>query len=189
MNAKDAWSGNFGDKYHSRNRVIWRNRIEFWKSVIEKTGSRCAYEIGCGPGWNLSAIRRAYPDVCVAGEDVNEKALDQAFAAGLDVYPADGGHHCTAELVFTAGVLIHIPPENLQAMMQRIIDISTDYVLAVEYNSISREEEPVTYQGQEGLLWRRNYGALYQNMGLKLVALGDAGEGFDNCTYWLLRKP
>lgn len=186
---KEVWAGEFGNKYHSRNRVDWRIRTPFWRGIMGITGARSVYEIGCGPGWNLSAIKRDYSNVNVSGEDVNDNALDQAFAAGLDVYPADYGHHCTAELVFTAGVLIHIPPEELPTMMQRIIDISTDYVLAVEYNSISGEEEPVTYQGQEGLLWRRNYGALYQNMGLELVALGDAGEGFDNCTYWLLRKP
>jgi len=187
--SKEWWAGDFGNSYTKRNRVDWQLRSLFWNHVICTTGVRSAYEIGCNCGWNLSAIKLRTPYVCVSGEDVNESALDQAYAAGLEVYHANAGHHATAELVFTAGVLIHIPPEELKEMMLRIIDMSCDYVLAVEY--AADKEEEVEYRGHAGKLWRRPFGKLYQEMGLELIEEGKVGanQGFDDCTYWLLRKP
>lgn len=187
--SKEFWAGEFGDSYTKRNRVDWRLRTLFWKHIIREIGVRSVYEIGCNCGWNLSAIKLEAPYVYVSGEDVNESALDQAYAAGLDVYPVEAGHHATAELVFTAGVLIHIPPSELHGMMQRIIDMSCDYVLAVEY--AADKEEEVEYRGHTGKLWRRPFGKLYQEMGLELVEEGKVGanQGFDDCTYFLLRKP
>ena len=179
------WKEEFGNFYHQRNRFDWRLRIPFWKSIIDITGARSAHEFGCGLGFNLSAIRRAYPDVEVSGNDVNEQALYQCNAAGIpawDVFPST----LRRELVFTSGVLIHIAPEDLKATMQSIVDASCDYVLAVEY--AAEQEEEVLYRGHEGKLWKRPYGKLYQDMGLTLAAEFDAGEGFDRCTAWLLRR-
>lgn len=186
MNEQEQfWAGEFGNEYTARNRVDWRQRIPFWKTMIDETGARSVYEFGCNAGWNLSAIRRAYPDVALEGNDINDYALRQAAAAGLNVGRRTGME--AAELVFTAGVLIHISPENLQALMQSLANASTEWVLAIEYSAA--QEEEVTYRGHAQRLWRRPYGKLYQDMGLEMVRHGPAGKGFDNCTYWLLRKP
>ena len=187
MNAQvEAWAGEFGDEYLARNRVDWRARIPFWKAMIDATGARSVYEFGCNAGWNLSAIRRAYPDVVCSGCDINESAIRQAIRAGLEVddSPSALGK---SELVFTAGVLIHVAPDDLNDLMQRIADASTDYVLAVEYSAPA--EQAIDYRGNKDMLWKRNYGALYMDMGLELIQKGPAGKGFDQCTYWLLRKP
>lgn len=183
---KDFWAGDFGNDYLKRNRVDWRARIPFWKQIMDITGARSVYEIGCNAGWNLSAIKRADHQVMAVGEDVNETALDQAGAAGHDIILSGSKIPRKHELVFSAGVLIHIAPQDLQAIMQRIIGISCDYVLAVEY--AADQEEEVLYRGHEGKLWKRPYGKLYQDMGLTLVEEFDAGEGFDRCTAWLLRR-
>jgi pseudaminic acid biosynthesis-associated methylase len=205
MNEQEQfWAGEFGNEYTNRNRVDWRQRIPFWKTMIDETGARSVYEFGCNAGWNLSAIRRAYPDVEVHGNDVNETALAQARMAGLksvvqgsaigywDYNVPPPPPRWTApknwyDLVFTAGVLIHISPDNLQEVIGQIVDASAEWVLAVEYSSA--QEEEVNYRGHAQRLWRRPYGKLYQDMGLEMVRHGPAGKGFDNCTYWLLRKP
>lgn len=90
------------------------------------------------------------------------------------------------DLVFTCGVLIHIPPDDLKQVMQGLIDSSVGYVLAIEYEA--KEETEVEYRGHKGKLWKRDYGKLYQELGLELVEKGFLLE-FDNCTYWLMRKP
>ena len=69
--------------------------------------------------------------------------------------------------------------------MKKIISKSTDYILAIEY--YAKEETEIEYRGQQGLLWKRPYGNLYQDMGLTLVTSGLA-DGFDNCKFWLLQK-
>lgn len=179
-----AWAGRFGSEYLARNRVNWRARIPFWQMVLDKTGARSAYEFGCNAGWNLSALLAADPLVNVSGSDVNEDAVGQAKRAGLSVVRSDRvvGQ---AELVFTAGVLIHIQPKVIQSTMKSLVAASDDWILAVEYRD--SDEVEVEYRGQPGMLWRRDYGKLYQQLGLNLVDEGEAG-GFDRCHFWLCRK-
>lgn len=96
--------------------------------------------------------------------------------------------HDRFDLVFTAGVLIHVEPEMLDQVMAAIIDASKRYVLAIEYaNEVSIE---VPYRGHEGKLWKRPFRLHYERMGLKLLRFGFVGEkeGFDDCAWWLLQK-
>lgn len=186
MNAQESWwAGEAGNAYTARNRVDWRARIPFWRRVIDETGARSVYEVGCNAGWNLSAIRRVYPDVEVSGHDVNQEAGIQARNAGLHSVSHAPYEVCGFDLVFTAGMLIHVSPEHLAKQMQWIVDASAQYVLAIEYGS--EVEEPVYYRGHEDRLWKRPYGFLYQSMGLRLVWERKA-VGFDNCNAWLLEK-
>ena len=185
----DLWSGDFGNSYTDRNQVDWRARMPFWKDIEGMTAARSWFELGCNAGWNLSAIRRQFPDVFLAGSDINEKASRQASMAGLNVInkldfltEVPGQY----EITFTAGVLIHIETEHLKEVMQGLIDKSVRWVLAVEY--AADKEEQVLYRGHSEKCWRRPYGQLYQDLGLKQIATGNAGAGFDRCTYWLLRR-
>lgn len=187
MSTAEFWAGKFGAEYTARNRVDWRKRIPFWREVIELTGARSVFEFGCNAGWNGSAIKRAFQDVAYAGYEINNVALDQAITAGLvadDAMPF--GVSENFELAFSAGVLIHIAPDDLGDVMCEIIDMSCQYVLAIEY--AADKEEEVEYRGHAGKLWRRPFGEMYQELGLKLVKEWPAGEGFDNCTAWLLTK-
>lgn len=184
-----AWAGEFGDAYTRRNRVDWQARIPFWGTVMLETGARSVYELGCNAGWNLSAIKREFPDVQLHGSDLNETAIRQArFAGHHAVFGGDSVTYLpdTFDLVFTAGVLIHIPPERLAETMARLVTISNRYVLAVEYAAPADEE--IEYRGERGLLWRRPFGKIYEAMGLRLVQEWGAGPAFDRCTAWLLEK-
>jgi len=194
MEPYKEWQGEFGNQYLARNSVNWIDRVPFWEHIVYNSNARSFFEYGCNAGWNLSAIQYACHQARVSGVDINSQAVTRARCAGLDVQlvcPAaqvsmmDGP---IAELTFTAGVLIHIPPEQLPSVMKLLVYRSYDYVLAVEYASLTGAEEPVTYRGKEGMLWRRDYGKLYQDMGLTLVETGEA-EGFDRCHYFLMRKP
>ena len=185
----ELWAGEFGNSYTKRNQVDWRIRMPFWKMIIDLTGARSVFEMGANAGWNLSAIRRQFPDVVVVGNDINPRAAGQAQAAGLhvvnklDFSTAIPGKY---ELCFTAGVLIHIEPENVIEVMQALIEKSSRYVMAVEYPAAV--EEQVFYRGHSDKLWKRPYGSMYIDMGLKVVSAGDAGVGFDACHYWLMEK-
>lgn len=191
MNAQEQfWAGDPGKAYTDRNRVRWRQRMPFWQRVDEITGARSYYEFGCNAGWNLSAIRAVNPTVAVSGHDINGDAISRATFAGLDDVSLEkpGAQHWVyaRELAFTAGVLIHIAPDNLRAFMQRVIDASCIWVLAVEYEAEAETE--IEYRGQRGLLWKRPFGKIYESMGLRTVAEFDA-EGFDRCRAWLMEKP
>lgn len=185
----EFWTGDFGNSYHQRNRIDWRKRITFWDRLVQRYGFRSVYEVGCGPGWNLSAIKHSIHGygVNVAGNELNPVARQQAIQCGFTVYEA-GTIIAGFEMVFTAGVLIHIPPEELNGMMEAIVRCSCDLVLAVEYED--EQEKEILYRGHEGKLWKRPYGRLYEELGLTLVETGKVGkaDGFDDCMYWLLKK-
>lgn len=186
------WQGEFGDDYVKRNRVNWQERLPFWQSAVEFCAPTNALEIGCNAGWNLLAIQRANPNIEVFGVDVNASAVNEAREQGIEAVCTDAlgirklHEPGSVDLVFTAGVLIHVAPEDLGGVMQAIIDTSARYVIAVEYEA--DEEVQIDYRSHTARLWKRPFGKLYEAMGLRLLSTGVAG-GFDNCTYWLLEKP
>ena len=197
----DFWKGDFGTAYTARNRVDWRARIPFWDRLVAKYGFRSVYEVGANAGWNFSAIKHTIHgyNIVTHGCEINGAARKQAENAGLSLeeelyFGTHTGlaynHSNEYELVYTSGVLIHVPPEELGAMMGAIVKASCDYVLAIEYES--DQEEEVEYRGHTGKLWRRPYGKMYQDMGLELIETGKLGgdDGFDKngVTFWLLRK-
>lgn len=186
------WAGDFGDSYGNRNKVDWRARKPFFGRILDLTGARSVGEVGANAGWNLSAIKAVETNVTVHGCEINEIAQGRAYECNLYIDLMEGQEWLShfkgglLELVFTSGVLIHIAPEHLKAMMSGIVEASSRYVLAIEYEA--EQETEVEYRGHAERLWKRPYGKLYQEMGLTLIDSGDAGDGFDRCTFWLLQK-
>lgn len=194
MSAKKFWEGSFGDEYSERNQVDWKIRLPFFKEILEITKPEMILEVGCNKGHNLLAMRHAKPDINVAGIDVNASALNQAKETGAFVIYMDGKDagslwEDSFDLVFTAGVLIHIPSKDLKETMNSIVKASKRYVLSIEY--FSEKEEEIEYRGHKGKLWKRPFGEMYKkNHGLKLIKSGylTAEQGFDNCSWDLLEK-
>ncbi len=124
------------------------------------------------------------------GCDVNAAAIEEAADAGLSVVNAslfdlDYEFPRGLDLIATCGVLIHIAPSDIERAMRSIAGVARKHVLAVEY--AADKEEAVLYRGHAERLWRRPFGAMYEGLGLKLVAQGEApAEAFDNCKFWLL---
>jgi pseudaminic acid biosynthesis-associated methylase len=186
------WAGEFGKDYTARNRVAWRDRIPFWQSAIEYCNPNTVLEVGCNAGWNLLAILEVDASIDCHGVDINAGAVNEAREQGITAEVGSAleiaskfGHE-SMDVVFTAGVLIHVPPDDLKRVMQQIIDTSVKYIIAVEYHA--KDEEEVEYRGHSGKLWKRDYGKLYQDMGCTLISYGAAG-GFSECQYWLMTKP
>ena len=95
------------------------------------------------------------------------------------------------DLVFTAGVLIHIPSAELPAGLREIHRASKRYILAIEY--MTEEETAIEYRGRNDLLWKRNFLKHYQTQfpDLTVNRSGYWGpdDGFDRTHWWLLEKP
>jgi pseudaminic acid biosynthesis-associated methylase len=188
------WAGEFGSDYTKRNRVDWKIRRSFWDLMLEKTAARSVLEVGCNAGWNLLALRDADRMLKLRGVDLNPDAIVEAQLNALDVRAvaaAEVGGFWPGrfDLVFTAGVLIHIPREQLPDVLASIVTASSRWVLAVEYEAAVDKEIP--YRGHADRLWKRPFGLMYEQLGLEVEASGElgAGDGFDDCTYWLLKKP
>jgi hypothetical protein len=132
----------------------------------------------------------------VFGVDVNRKAIstlhervpsvNAIWSPGRELPFRDGWF----DLVFTMGVLIHQPEESLPLVMGEMVRCSGRYVLCGEYFAESTEE--VTYHGQQGALFRRDYGRLFREQFPELVEL-DRGflgrdEGWDDITWWTFER-
>jgi hypothetical protein len=96
-----------------------------------------------------------------------------------------------AELVFTAGVLIHVPPDNLPAVADEMHRVSSRFILVSEY--FASEPEEKRYRGQDGLLFKRDFAGFFLDRfdDLEVVADGFLWKrttGIDDTTWALMGK-
>ncbi len=144
-------------------------------------------EVGCNRGDNLPAF-----DCMKRGVEPNADARQEAHNRGYLVRNATADNlpysDHSFDLVFTAGVLIHLDRELLYKSLVEIHRVSRRYILAVEYDA--PWELPVDYRGVRAGIYKRPYGERYLIWfpHLKLVGSGDAGEAFDGCKWWMLEK-
>lgn len=193
---EELWAGEFGGEYADRNRVLDERRARFWAGLLERHEIASVLEVGCGQGSNLAPIARVLDPADVWGVDLNLTALARAreHAPGINVVTArarrlpfrDG----FVDLAFTVGVLIHQPDESLPDVMAELVRCSRRYVLWAEYHALTSEAVP--YHGQEGALFRRDYGALYSRQQPELAVVEDGfldrDSGFDRVTWQLLER-
>jgi pseudaminic acid biosynthesis-associated methylase len=193
----ETWQGEFGRAYTDRNRTDWRTLLPAFRHMLKDIPLNRVLEIGCNRGHNLEALREVLGrEAKLVGVEPNPHALDlarQTAAADFlpgDIYnlPFESG---SFDLVFTAGVLIHIPLGDLAAALAELHRCSRRYLLAIEY--AAEEETTIPYREHGDLLWKRDFLKHYQTQfpGLALVRQGfwDMADGFDRCTWWLLEKP
>ena len=200
-----AWTGVFGDTYTARNvadEVHVERRIEMWRRVLRRLSNAppaSCLEVGANLGINLRALRALYAIEMYALEP-NAKARE--ILSRDHVVPAGHVLDGTAQridladesidLVFTSGVLIHIDPEHLEVACREMHRVARRYLLTIEY--FANEPETKTYRGQEGLLFKRDFGAFWLDL-FPALAVVDYGffwkraTGLDNLTWWLFAKP
>ena len=194
---ESLWSGEFGDHYADRNIDAGEGRAPFWRETLRRLEVGSALEVGCNVGANLRWIAEAIGAANTHGVDVNEKALaiareripgvDVRRAAARELPFADG----EVDLAFTTGVLIHQPPEELDAVIDEIVRCSRRYVLCGEYYAPEQEEVP--YRGERGALFKLDFGARYLERHPELELIDERflsrDDGpWDDLTVWTFEK-
>lgn len=189
----ELWQGEFGDEYTERQarldtKPVLRTLLHPYLTEI-----RSVLEVGCNRGDNLDAWTEA---ARVVGIEPNRKARNQAKNRGFAVYDGEARQLPFSanrfDLVFTAGLLIHIQPAHLGRAVSEIHRVTRRLILAIEYPAF--HPTSVTYRGVRDGIWKRDYGDEYQSRfpDLTLVGEGDqdslAGTPFDGSAWWLLEK-
>lgn len=188
----EVWKGEFGKEYTDRNEINWQDRLPVFKTILDGLTLNSALEIGCNRGHNLIALSNLLGDDCdIVGIEPNKYAGVLARRDRLTVF--DGSVYDLSfedgefDLVFTTGVLIHIPPDNLSAAITEIYRVSSRYILAMEY--FSPMDVDISYRGHNELLWKRNFPEIYKAAFPDLVMIR---KGVYNITgevhWWLWRK-
>ncbi len=173
------WDGDFGRKYTARNQgdrdalclmdygVTMSSLFQRFLGPLPRDMG--ILEVGCNIGTNLLMLREmGFHDL--TGVDIEPTALAQAGARGLRVVNANAVSlpfkDESFDLVFTSGVLIHIPPADLETVMDEMLRVSRRYIHGLEYWHPELVE--VEYRGQMGLMWKGPYAELWQARGLDL---------------------
>lgn len=195
------WQGKFGDSYIERNiedKIIASDTALFAKALSRVGQLSSVIELGANIGLNLRAIRNLFPSVEMRGVEINS----QAAIALKDLIGAANVHEGSildfkvdkeADLALVKGVLIHINPEVLDVVYQKLYQATSKYILLCEYYNPS--PVAVDYRGHQNRLFKRDFAGemLDKYPSLKLLDYGfvyrhDPTFPLDDITWFLLSK-
>jgi spore coat polysaccharide biosynthesis protein SpsF len=162
---EELWAGKFGDEYQRRSPGdVEANRVLF-EHVLRRLSIRSVIEFGAGVGNNLLALRELLPEVALAAIEINllaaeeirlkRLAVDIFVGSALTLNPWANPGRSTWDLVLTKGFLIHIPPDDLPMVYEKMHQASQRYIMVAEY--YNPKPVAIPYRGQEQALWKRDF--------------------------------
>ncbi len=194
------WSGEFGDEYIERNQgkaVIAANTALFSKILQSTNSISSIIEFGSNIGLNLHALKSLLPLAKLSAIEINQKAAAKLKEIGdihihqtsiLDFQPTE-----EYDVALIKGVLIHINPDELNAVYERLYKASRKYICIAEYYNPS--PVALSYRGHDSKLFKRDFAGemLDKFPDLKLVDYGfvyhrDNNFPQDDTTWFLLEK-
>ena len=197
------WAGEFGDYYVERNQgeKIIAARTALWAKILSRAEHvNSILELGANIGRNLHAIRRLLPQIELNAVEINTKAVEV-----LRNCPDIRIHHDSllqidpaslpkVDLTLSSGVLIHINPNSLHCVYERLYQASQKYICLIEYYNPTPVE--VLYRGHSDKLFKRDFAGEMLDLfpDLELVDYGfqyhrDINFPADDASWFLLRKP
>ncbi len=198
---EEFWAGNFGDEYIERNQSarLLASNLAFFSRVLKTAGKvDSVIEFGSNVGMNLRALKLLYPEQEQFGVELNIKAANElrSFLGDQAVFNGsifDYGISTQYELVLIKGVLIHINPEMLSTVYEKLYLASDKYILIAEY--YNPKPVAIDYRGHSERLFKRDFCGEMMDMfpDLRLVDYGfaykrDPAFSQDDITWFLLEK-
>lgn len=202
---EDFWAGEFGDSYIERNKdySVYVSKLAFFAEIFSKHFSKndvkSVIEFGSNIGLNLKAIQTLNPVMDLAAIEINEKAvagMKKHFGTSVKIYQDSIINYQvenTYDLSMICGVLIHINPDELQTVYEKLYESSNKYILISEYYNPTPVE--VSYRGNLNRLFKRDFAGEMMDKypDLKLVDYGfryhrDNMFPMDDSTWFILEK-
>jgi spore coat polysaccharide biosynthesis protein SpsF len=195
------WAEEFGNDYIERNKgahLLASNLNFFIKALSNADKINSCLEFGANIGMNLQALGLIFPNIVRKGIEINATACielekligsDNVFHNSIfDVEIKE-----KSDLVLIKTVLIHINPEMLEEVYQKLYDASSKYILIAEYYNPSPVS--VSYRGHSERLFKRDFAGEFLNK-FQDVTLVDYGFVYkrdlafpqDDITWFLLKK-
>ncbi len=180
------WASKFGNDYTDRNDFDSKTLDQFYKKrygisrskinneFLSKLKINNILEVGCNTGNQLKLLQQqGYKNLY--GIEINKYAVAKAkkFTTDINIIQASAFDlpfkDNYFDLVFTAGVLIHINPRDLKAVMKEIYRVSKKYIWGYEY--FNENHEQIVYRGLKDRLWKADFAKIYQEIfpDLKLI--------------------
>ncbi len=174
----EKWTGEFGRKYVGRNTFSPGKLDAVYKKMYGITASSITrdflgkldkdmriLEVGSNVG-NQLALFQKLGFKNLYGVEINRYAVEKAKKRlkGIDVIcgsafdiPFKDGFF---DLVFTAGVLIHISPKDISKALSEIYRTSSRYIWGYEY--YSPEYHEITYRGRNNMMWKGDFAGMFK---------------------------
>jgi len=160
---EEFWAGNFGKEYIDRNdgQDLLASNLKFFSAALKQViNISSCLEMGANIGMNLRALQLLYPQIDTRAVEINPAAAkilrqfldaDKVFEGSIFEYPGEE----SSDLVLIKTVLIHINPEMLNAVYEKMYQASNRYILICEYYNPT----PVTvnYRGHNDRLFKRDF--------------------------------
>jgi len=196
---EEFWKGTFGSDYIERNNeesIVAANISFFANAFRHVTRLDSVLEFGCNIGLNLKAIRRL-SQCSLTGIEINHKAVTYLQQWNdvnvIENSILDVDIKNVYDLTFTKGVLIHIAPDRLNDVYERLYKYSNKYILIAEYYNPT--PVAVQYRGYDNKLFKRDFAgevlSLFPDLSLLdygFVYHGDTMWPQDDITWFLLSK-
>ena len=200
------WAQEFGDSYIGRNdskNLISANISLFSKALKYCGNVRSVIEFGSNIGGNLIALKKLYPEQSQYAIEINLNAADSLIKllpectvykqSILDFDPTKVREGRGVDLVLIKGVLIHIHPENLNKVYEKLTALANTFLLVCEYYNPTPVD--ILYRGHKDRLFKRDFAGeiLDQNPEFKLVDYGfvyhrDPAFPQDDITWFLMER-
>lgn len=157
------WAGAFGDEYRTRNTedLYLPSNLALFARVLSRTGRLgSVIEFGANIGLNLSAIQALSPSTQLHAVEINAGACDHLSSRlpavnTINQSLLDFIVDSQSDLVLIKGVLIHVNPDDLPGVYDKIANASAKYVLIVEYYNPTPVSIP--YRGHQDRLFKRDF--------------------------------
>jgi len=200
------WAGSFGNQYTDRNQgnISIASNISLFCQAFRRAEkpSRCI-EFGANIGLNLIALKCLYPDQQHYAIEINSHAVEKLRqqAPWVNIFETSilefdvnnfikmGG----ADFVLVKGVLIHINPDELKSVYEKLYLSTKRYLLLCEYYNPT--PTTVNYRGHSERLFKRDFAGeiLDSYSDMKLLDYGfvyhhDKSFPLDDITWFLLEK-
>lgn len=174
----EIWKGEFGERWTDRNAQNPFELDENYFDIYGVTRTRLnerfledicrdarILEVGANAGAQLRCLwRMGFRELY--GVELLDYAVRQASEMGPPISLIQGNafelpfDDKSFDLVFTSGLLIHIPPEDIDTVMREIARCSDHYLWGFEYYSENYTE--VAYRDHDNLLWKGDFPAMYE---------------------------
>ena len=198
---EEFWAGDFGTHYAHRNRgdqIIASNNALFSTILSKTSGVKTAIEFGPNIGLNLVALKALRPDIQLKAVEINKDAIEKMkiLIEGVDVINSSVLDYVVDDVydfVLSRGLLIHIDPDKLKEVYEKMYASCKKYICIIEY--YNPYPIVVNYHGHENKLFKRDFAGemmeLYHD--LELIDYGfvyhkDANFPQDDINWFLLEK-
>ena len=195
------WAEEFGTSYIERNQgdKLLASNLNFFVKALKQAGSiSSCREFGANIGMNMKALKLLFPEIELKGIDINNEAakelkkiVGEANVFNGSIFEANVEQKVQLSLI--KGVLIHINPEMLPLVYEKLYDSSSKYILIAEYYNPS--PVTITYRGHQDRLFKRDFAGefLKKFPDTELIDYGfayrnDPAFPQDDITWFLIKK-